>query len=141
MKPVNPEVVRARALAIRQQLETIERYASLPDEQFWEDERNLATVKLAMIQMFQDAADLCNHLSVRMASRAPSSYPECFEILGEIGVLPSDLAERLTRMMRFRNLLVHQYSEVDNQRVLEYARTRTGDLEAFLHAIGRALPE
>lgn len=39
---------------------------------------------------------------------------------------------------RFRNLIVHRYWDVDDQRVLEIARTSMGDLEAFLEAVGRA---
>ncbi len=101
--------------------------------------RNIATVKLAFIQMLPDAADLCNHLSVRLASRAPTSYPECFEILGEAGILPNNLAESLVKMMRFRNLLIHRYWDVDDERVLEYARHQTTDIEAFLEAVRQTL--
>jgi len=38
-------------------------------------------------------------------------------------------------MVRFRNLLVHRYWEVDPVRVLGYARENLGDFEAFLAAI------
>jgi len=49
--------------------------------------------------------------------------------------MDDELASRLVRMVRFRNLLVHRYWEVDPVRVLGYARENLGDFEAFLVAI------
>lgn len=139
MSRVNLEVVRTKASAIRQQIATIRRYASLPDAEFWADERNIAVLKLGFIQAIHDAADLCNHLSVQLASHAPTSYPDCFEILADGGVIPQALAENLKRMARFHNLLAYHYEEVEDQRVLAYARQELGDLETFLQQVGQAM--
>jgi uncharacterized protein YutE (UPF0331/DUF86 family) len=137
VKRVNAELIRTKATAIRRNIERITRLASLPDEQFWSDERNIETVKLWLIELVQDAADLCNHLAARLAHQVPLSYPECFEVLGDEGILEKSLADSLRAMARFRNLLVHRYWDVDDQRVLQIARTQLGDLEQFLEAVGR----
>jgi uncharacterized protein YutE (UPF0331/DUF86 family) len=137
VKRVNVELIRTKATAIRRNIERITRLASLPDEQFWSDERNIETVKLWLIELVQDAADLCNHLAARLAHQVPLSYPECFEVLGDEGILEKSLADSLRTLARFRNLLVHRYWDVDDQRVLQIARTQLGDLEQFLEAVGR----
>jgi uncharacterized protein YutE (UPF0331/DUF86 family) len=137
VKRVNAELIRTKATAIRRNIERITRLASLPDEQFWSDERNIETVKLWLIELVQDAADLCNHLAARLAHQVPLSYPECFEVLGDEGILEKSLADSLRAMARFRNLLVHRYWDVDDQRVLQIARTQLDDLEQFLEAVGR----
>jgi uncharacterized protein YutE (UPF0331/DUF86 family) len=137
VKRVNAELIRTKATAIRRNIERITRLASLPDEQFWSDERNIETVKLWLIELVQDAADLCNHLAARLAHQVPLSYPECFEVLGDEGILEKSLADSLRAMARFRNLLVHRYWDVDDQRVLQIARTQLGDLEQFLEVVGR----
>lgn len=49
--------------------------------------------------------------------------------------MDDELASSLVRMVRFRNLLVHRYWEVDPIRVLGYARENLGDFEAFLAAV------
>jgi uncharacterized protein YutE (UPF0331/DUF86 family) len=137
VKRVNAELIRTKATAIRRNIERITRLASLPDEQFWSDERNIETLKLWLIELVQDAADLCNHLAARLAHQVPLSYPECFEVLGDEGILEKSLADSLRTLARFRNLLVHRYWDVDDQRVLQIARTQLGDLEQFLEAVGR----
>lgn len=138
MRQVNPDVVRTKAAAIRQTVARISRLVAQSDEQFWGDERNIETLKLWLIELMQDAADLCNHLAARLLHRAPTSYPECFEMLGDEGIIDEALANSLRQMARFRNLLIHRYWDVNDRRVLEIARTQLGDLEQFLQAIAHA---
>jgi uncharacterized protein YutE (UPF0331/DUF86 family) len=63
------------------------------------------------------------------------AYAECFERLAARGILDADLSSRLQAMARFRNLLLHRYWEVDDQRVLAIARNELGDLERFVDAL------
>jgi uncharacterized protein YutE (UPF0331/DUF86 family) len=73
----------------------------------------------------------------KLARKSSSSYGECFQGLQEFGILDDELLERLIRMARFRNLLVHRYWEVDSKRILQYARENLGDFEAFLEQVGK----
>ena len=47
----------------------------------------------------------------------------------------------LQDMARFRNLLVHGYLNVDDERVVEILRTRLGDLETFRTSLARSTLE
>jgi uncharacterized protein YutE (UPF0331/DUF86 family) len=40
------------------------------------------------------------------------------EMLGKVGVLPRELAERLAPIAGFRNILVHEYLEINWNKVL-----------------------
>jgi uncharacterized protein YutE (UPF0331/DUF86 family) len=66
---------------------------------------------------------------------AVSNYATCFEELEKKGVLSSDLSKKLRKMIRFRNILVHRYWEMDDQRVLEYARPDVQDIMEMLRAV------
>jgi uncharacterized protein YutE (UPF0331/DUF86 family) len=85
----------------------------------------------------------------------PQQGRDAFLLLARDGGLPADLADRLVRMVGFRNLAVHDYQNVavhDYQNVavhdyqalhLEVVRAiveeRLGDFEAFTAwALGRA---
>jgi len=139
MSDVDVETLKTKALAIRENVSKVKQYAGLSDEQFWADERNLLSVKLLMIQIIEDAIAICSHLMARRGGQGPSSYPECFSGLQRLGVLDAALAERLMAMARFRNLLVHRYWQIDDQRVLQLAQKDIDDLEAYLLAIGAYL--
>jgi uncharacterized protein YutE (UPF0331/DUF86 family) len=72
---------------------------------------------------------------LRLGGEPPSAYAECFERLAARGVINTALSNRLQAMARFRNLLLHRYWEVDDQRVLQIARNDLGDLEQFVGAL------
>ena len=50
-------------------------------------------------------------------------------------IVAPDLAERLQRMARFRNLLVHVYWNLDHRQVHKTMREDLGDLRAFAAAV------
>lgn len=84
------------------------------------------------------AAAICNHLCADRG-HAPDSYPGCFEPLGQLGLLPGELARRLAAMAGLRNLLVHAYGRVDDSRLHRILREDLGDLEAFLDAVAQVV--
>lgn len=141
MGPINFPLLQERAREIREQIDKIRRYTSLPDEEFLADERNLYTVLHLLLISIEATASICNHIMAGLAHKAPQSYADCFEHLVDSDIISSELAIRLTQMARFRNLLVHRYWTVNPQRVLQIARTNLGDLEAFLQEVGDWLRE
>jgi uncharacterized protein YutE (UPF0331/DUF86 family) len=70
-------------------------------------------------------------------------FSEVNEALAETERITSlsdkDLAVKLRKMVKFRNKLVHQYWEVDDKAVLEYARCDLDDFRKFMKAVGRLL--
>jgi uncharacterized protein YutE (UPF0331/DUF86 family) len=60
---------------------------------------------------------------------------QCFEILGEYNLIEKELTNRLVKMARFRNLLIHKYWKIDEKRVYEYAKNNQSDFENFISSI------
>jgi uncharacterized protein YutE (UPF0331/DUF86 family) len=57
-------------------------------------------------------------------------------ILDEVGVLEPDLKMRMSKMARFRNLLVHLYWKVDDGEVFRVIRENLEDFDLYLQAVG-----
>jgi uncharacterized protein YutE (UPF0331/DUF86 family) len=58
--------------------------------------------------------------------------------LGRSGWVPDDLAASLSALARFRNLLVHGYADVDDDRVLAILHSGVlDDLAAFREELAR----
>ncbi|RLE07299.1 MAG: DUF86 domain-containing protein, partial [Candidatus Aminicenantes bacterium] len=88
-----------------------------------------------LIIIIEGAIDICNHIVARAGGRAPTDYGDCFAILGELEILSPELVEKLKKMAKFRNLLVHLYWKVDNQRVFNIIQKDINDIKLFLLAI------
>lgn len=133
---VNADLLRQRAKEIRDALEILGRYGSLPLEQFLAGAETVDAAKYRLLVAIEAAVSICNHLASRLANRTPESYADCFAVLGTTGIISKDLADRLGQMARFRNLLVHLYWQVSDAKVWEVLRQNLGDLEAYLSAVG-----
>ncbi|MBI2967597.1 MAG: DUF86 domain-containing protein [Bacteroidetes bacterium] len=69
---------------------------------------------------------------------------ECFESLAELSVLSGRSKETLKSMAKFRNLLVHGYWKVNDERVYDYGKNNLSDFEDYLKDIEKfifSLPE
>ena len=102
---------------------------------FLADFRNTESAKYLFIAAAEAAIDICNHIVARAGGRAPSTYADCFVTLADLGVIAPSLAQQLQPLARFRNLLVHRYGEVDDERVYEIMQNDLGKLDAFRKAI------
>ncbi len=138
---VDLERVQALLGRIAEAQEKAARLGELPEDVFLDDYRNTESAKYLLIIAVEAAIDLCQHLVARSGGRSPTDYADCFTVLQEMGVLPANLAERLRRMARFRNLLVHLYWKVDNRRVYRILREDLDDLRLFREAIARRVSE
>ncbi len=83
----------------------------------------------------QAAIDIGAGLLSDMGVDTPKDYADIMAKLGEVGILPSSLASRLAGMVKFRNVLVHLYLEVDLDKVYKYIQEDLGDLELFVQHV------
>lgn len=116
-------------------------YAERETERFLADAEAVAASKYRLLTAIEDALAIANHVIAAEGYRAPSDYADAFRSLLEAGVIEAELAGRLERMARFRNLLVHQYAEVDDPRVHAFLRQDAADLDRFAAAVLAAFPE
>jgi uncharacterized protein YutE (UPF0331/DUF86 family) len=131
MRDVDPIRVRDLLGGIAEALRRLRELGLLSEDVFLADFRNTESAKYLLIVATEAAIDICNHIVARRSGRAPEDYADCFAVLVDLRVITPDLAERLQRMARFRNLLVHLYWRVDNRRVYEVITDDLGDFDAF----------
>lgn len=67
----------------------------------------------------QCVLDIGAHIIAEKGFKSPAEYEDIIIILGNEKVLSSKVAASLKGMGRFRNLLVHEYMEIDYKRVYE----------------------
>jgi len=75
----------------------------------------------------------------RRSTGSPEDYADCIAILAELGAIDDALRQRLVRMARFRNPLVHLYWRVVDAEVHRVIREDLGDFDEYLASLGRYL--
>ena len=79
----------------------------------------------------EQAIDLANHLLRRYKMGIPSISAESFELLARKSVINSDLAEKLQRMVGYRNIAVHQYQKLNIEITRKILKRGLDDLVLF----------
>jgi uncharacterized protein YutE (UPF0331/DUF86 family) len=111
---MSPEVLMRKLTALTQYHERLQRYAGASRETL--DDREFEIERLLQL-MLETTADMTAHmLSVRDVVM-PETYREVFHCAAAQGLIPDDLAQRLDRAARQRNLLVHAYDSIDPAQV------------------------
>lgn len=71
--------------------------------------------------------------------RAPQSYQEAFDILGESKLLEPTFAFSFAKIAGFRNFLAHDYERISAEAICESALSKLTEVEQFLEQIEKAL--
>jgi uncharacterized protein YutE (UPF0331/DUF86 family) len=94
----------------------------------------LRGVKYTFVTAIEGGVDVAQHVCASQGWGPPRDNGDAIRLLGAHGVLSADLADRLRRAVGFRNVLVHDYVEVDDDIVLKRLVNLT-DLEDFVAAV------
>jgi uncharacterized protein YutE (UPF0331/DUF86 family) len=79
----------------------------------------------------QAAIDLAIHIVAAESYGNPDSMADAFTLLERRGVIDPGLADRLRRMVGFRNIAIHEYQSVDPDIVEGIVEHRLGDLRTL----------
>lgn len=102
------------------------------------EERFVAhTLQLAI----QAALDVASHIVSDERLGEPENNRRLFELLVENGWVAATLAQPLSRMVGFRNVLVHGYQDVDKAVVRDVVENHLDDLTRFVAAIRGRMTE
>jgi uncharacterized protein YutE (UPF0331/DUF86 family) len=116
---INIERIKQFAGEIKESLYILRGYIPKGKEQILKDSTILGSIKYNLIVTIQGCIDICNHIVAKKGGRAPQDYGDCFKLMADLGILESSFFDRLVQMAKFRNLLIHLYWEVDNERVYQ----------------------
>lgn len=136
--PVDTGVIDARLRELSRRLRRVEarRPASIKALAADEDMQDILTRNLELA--IQSCIDIAFHLC-GAHGKVPTTAAEAFAELAKLELIERGLAQRLQRAVGFRNVLVHEYTEVDWNIVMRVIRTDTRDLAAFGKAVLKML--
>lgn len=129
-------VVLKKVGRLREKLSLIEPLASVPREIFTGERSRRDLCAYYLILAIEECRDLTEHLIAENGWGVPESAAEGFELLATQSVIDTGLARRMREAVGLRNLLVHEYAEVD-WGLVHAAANDLSRLREFLAAVLR----
>lgn len=97
---------------------------------------HLDALTLNVERACQGAIDLAMHVVALEHLGMPQSQADAFRLLADAERIDSTLANRMIGMCGFRNILIHQYQELESESLQKVAVEHWRDLVALCEALG-----
>lgn len=135
--PVDRERILRLLGEVKKALGVLREFQKEEKERLLGDLKLLGSVKYYFIVAIEGCADVGNHILSREYWSTPESYADIFSALGQKGVIPPSLAQELVNMAKLRNLLVHLYWKVDDERLYTILQSHLQDIDEFVSYIAQ----
>lgn len=108
-----------------------------PLKAFEDDFKTRGAAERYLHLAIESVVDVGNEIISALQLRRPEQYRDIPSILAESGIIPKNFVEEITKMIGFRNLLVHDYGIIDRTLEHEFLQTRLSDFEAYMRHIAK----
>lgn len=134
-RKVNERIVTNRISKLREYLKVLKELQKASFEEFTSNPRVRYSAERCLHLAIECTINIGNHIISALQMRKPEEYHDIALILEENGVIPSEFAEEFVKMIRFRNILVHDYVGLDVSKVYSFLQGRLRDFELFIEYI------
>lgn len=132
---VSPDVVRKRLRLLEGYLKKLKRIRETTDLAKFLADDDLQDIVDRNFQLAIEAVlDIGQHIIASSGWELIDDYADVFAVLEKHKVISTDLAERVEKMAGFRNILVHEYADIEHSQVFEALQNNLKDLEGLTQA-------
>jgi len=137
---VDSERLLAILARITARLAILSRYADGDVTGLLADRVRLGDLKYTFQTAIEACIDAAQHVVADQGLGVPTSNADAFRTLSRAGLMDADLAASLAGAVGLRNVLVHDYAEVDDRRVVAHLQ-HLDDLRRFVAIMTRLLDD
>jgi uncharacterized protein YutE (UPF0331/DUF86 family) len=134
---IDRQLVTRKMSLILEDVAAMTRLSKLSREQYLEDSVNEALAERYLERVIGRMIDINFHLITESGHAPPKDYHESFVRLGTLGVMTVDLAKEMAMAAGLRNRIVHEYDEIDPERVYEALPIAVRQIPVYLDHIQR----
>ncbi len=127
---VDQDLVIFKLQELEKYLNQLKKYQGVTAAELEHDLEKLWVIQHGLQLSIQVVLDTGNHILAE-AGLPVKEYAEIFPELARLGVIPEDYAENIKGMAGLRNLLVHEYTEIDLAKIAEVVNTSLSDFSQF----------
>jgi uncharacterized protein YutE (UPF0331/DUF86 family) len=135
----NIEAIENKISSARKYSTILKRYKKFTKERIQSDTDIKGAVERYLYLEAQAVIDLAEAVIAHGDFRKPSTMSEAFYILNEEKIISGRLTQKMVRMVGFRNVLAHDYEDIDYDIVHNVLQKGLSDIEVFLKVIAKKL--
>ncbi|PIS31182.1 hypothetical protein COT42_01720, partial [Candidatus Saganbacteria bacterium CG08_land_8_20_14_0_20_45_16] len=98
-----------------------------------------STAELLIQLIVECASDINNHVVVESGRRPPEDYTSSFIRASEAGLIKCDLADRIKGSGGMRNVIVHEYMDIDDDKIYKTLPLALSDYKEYINQVDEYL--
>ncbi len=136
---VRREVIRKRLQRLETYLQVLDALAAYSEQEFLASPERYGSAERFLQLAIEATIDIGNHLvaDLRLGQVEAARDVPC--LLAEAGKIPPQLRETWIRMIGFRNILVHDYLDIDRHIVYDVLQHHLTDLRLLMQTFAAFL--
>ena len=133
---VDLEGIKARLRKLDEYDSYLKRLQELSEPDFLGDFRLFGSAERYLQLSIECLLDIGQMIIAGLGLHKPERHQEIIDILADAAIISHDLAERLAGVGGFRNILVHDYLDIDHQIVYRTLQDDLDDIRRILSPCG-----
>ena len=113
------DLIRRKLSRLQMYLERLQPIAKKSLTEYEKDDYLRFSTERLIQLIVECATDINNHVVVESGRRPPEDYRSSFKKAAEVGLITSKLVEEIQGSAGMRNIIVHEYMDIDNKMVFE----------------------
>jgi len=131
----DPDTIKSRLAKFEEQLVLLREVQKVDRERFIEDPKEHVYAAHLLQTAIQCIIDIGSHIAASLNLGPVERYREIADRLLQGGTISKHLAQKLEQMIGLRNLLIHEYLEIDLERLYSIIQEDLEDLSEFAEQV------
>jgi uncharacterized protein YutE (UPF0331/DUF86 family) len=137
--PVDKDRIEKYLAEIAAESKNLQDILQLPDESIVKEPNTIRSMKYSIIVIAEAMASALQHILAKSHNVVVEGYTDVFKKSKNFHLVSDELLSRLQPFIGFRNMLVHQYWRVEDQRFIKNLRDGIKDFQSFVKEIRKSV--
>lgn len=116
---------------LEQYFEQLKEYKNIKISEYSKDWKIQRIIERTLQLMIEICTDIANHIISDSGYRVPASYADAFKVLYENNLIGKPLFNRMEKMAKFRNIIVHNYDKIDEAIIVGILKNNLDDFNKY----------
>ncbi|MGR3219790.1 MAG: type VII toxin-antitoxin system HepT family RNase toxin [Candidatus Anammoxibacter sp.] len=135
MSPLEKEIIRRKIAVIIENLNLLKPIQGMTQEEYIDDIYKRKATERLLQELIEAAIDINTHIITQTGNMTPDNYYESFIKMGELKIIPMQIAEKLAPSAGLRNRLVHEYDTIEHPIILGAVKTAEELYTEYIKAV------
>jgi len=132
---VDMEVIESKLTFLREYIGDLKEYESISLQAYRKNKKDQRYVERTLHLACESCLDIAAHIISRRGLREPKDNKDLFLVLYENSIITEPVWDAMTKMAKFRNIIVHDYARIEPEVVVGILQKNVEDLKSFSREI------